>query len=142
MSSLYKNIDCITMIHKELNTNRDFLPQDGLQLENYLSKIDSQSTFERYYVNDVLAGFVSFYCNNKDKKQAFITLVLVDKNYRGMNIAYKMVSNVIDIVKRNGFAECSLEVKVENKNAIYLYNKLGFQENYINNDTISMSISV
>ena len=37
-----------------------------------------------------------------------------------MNIAYKIISNAIDIVKKNGFYECSLEVKVENKNAIYI----------------------
>lgn len=138
----YENQECIELVEKEIEANQDFINLNTQEVESYLLKIDRLSTFEKFYVNGNLAGFVSFYCNNKDSKKAFVTLVLVDKNYRGMNIAYKMLSKVINIVKDNGFIECSLEVKVENRKAIYLYHKLGFNEIYRNGDTIIMSILI
>ena len=126
MSLLYKNKACISLILKELEINRGFLPLSKSEIESYISKIDS----------------ISFYCNNEENKEAFITLVLVDHNYRGMNIAKKLMTRVIEKVKEKGFLKCGLEVKVDNSNAIKLYSKIGFSENYRKGDIISMSILV
>ena len=140
--NVYKNPECIKLVRRQLHINRDFLPLSDSEIESYLSKIDSLSIFEKYYIENNLAGFISFYCNNEETKEAFITLVLVDHNYRGMNIAKKLMTRVIEKVKEKGFLKCGLEVRADNVNAIKLYSKIGFSENYRKGDIISMSIMV
>lgn len=140
--NVYKNPKCIELVRKQLHVNRDFLSLSDFEIEGYLSKIDSISIFEKYYIENNLAGFISFYCNNEETKEAFITLVLVDHNYRGMNIAKKLMTRVIEKVKEKGFLKCGLEVRADNVNAIKLYSKIGFSENYRKGDIISMSIMV
>ena len=138
----YKNPECIKLVRRQLHINRDFLPLSDSEIEGYLSKIDSLSIFNKYYIENNLAGFVSFYCNNEESKEAFITLVLVDESYRGMSIAQKLIIKVIDIIKEQGFLKCNLEVKADNVNATKLYSKIGFSESYRKGDIISMSILV
>ena len=48
MSLLYKNKACISLILKELEINRGFLPLSKSEIESYISKIDSISIFEKY----------------------------------------------------------------------------------------------
>lgn len=138
----YKNPECIELVRKQLHVNRDFISLSDSEIEGYFSKIDSLSIFEKYYIENNLAGFVSFYCNNKESKEAFITMVLVDKSYRGEGIAQKLIIEVINIIKEKGFLKCVLEVKADNLNAIKLYSKIGFSENCRKGDIISMSIMV
>ena len=138
----YKNPECIKLVRRQLHVNRDFLSLSDSEIEGYLLKIDSLSIFEKYYIENNLAGFVSFYCNNEESKEAFITMVLVDESYRGKGIAQKLIIEVIDIIKEQGFLKCNLEVKADNVNAIKLYSKIGFSESYRKGDIISMSIRV
>lgn len=140
--NVYKNPECIELVRKQLHVNRDFLSLSDFEIEGYLSKIDSLSIFEKYYIENKLAGFVSFYCNNEESKEAFITMVLVDESYRGKGIAQKLIIEVIDIIKEQGFLKCNLEVKADNVNATKLYSKIGFSESYRKGDIISMSILV
>ena len=138
----YKNEDCINLILNELDVNPSFLDLSDDNIKKYLLKIDEFSVFEKYYIDNQLAGLVSFYCNNEGTKEAFITLVLVDHSYRGKGIAQKLIIKVIDIIKEQGFLKCALEVKADNLNAIKLYSKIGFSEKYRKDDIISMSILV
>lgn len=142
MSIHYKNKDCVSLIIKELEGNKGFLDYSDIDMENYLSKIDKYSNFEKYHVDNELAGFASYYCNNVEAKEAFITLMLVDNKYRGMSIGEELVFNVIKAVKDKGFSKCSLEVKIENLNAVSLYKKIGFYESHRNNESIFMSTLV
>lgn len=138
----YKNPECIELVRKQLHFNRDFLSISDSEIEDYFSKIDSLSIFEKYYIENNLAGFVSFYCNNEESKEAFITMVLVDKSYRGRKIAKKLLTNVINSIKTKNFSKCSLEVEVKNINAIYLYKKIGFYETHVEDNSVFMSISI
>lgn len=142
MSSLYKNQDSIKLILEELSFNSEFLPFTDEELKNYFIKIDGLSTFEKYYINGNLAGFISFYCNDRDTKEAYITLVLVDQKFRGMKIAKMMLIKVLAYVKDNKFSKCSLEVNRNNLAAINLYKSIGFNEVNINNDNIYMTVLV
>lgn len=138
----YNNKDCISLVIQELKNNPSLVSLSYGEIENYLLKIDQYSIFEKYYIDNKLAGFISFYCNNETTKEAFITLVLVNNKFRGKNIAQKLLINTLDNVKQKKFSKCSLEVNVENRNAIHLYNKIGFCEVSKKDDSIFMSITV
>lgn len=140
--TLYRNQDCIDLIHSELEYNPEFLVLNQHESESYFTKIDTYSTFSKYFENDVLAGFISYYCNNLETKEAFITLVLVNRLYRGRSIARKLIENVLITLKKNGFFECKLEVRKDNINAIKLYESLGFSTLYVSADKLVMSVLV
>ncbi len=78
-------------------------------------------------MDGILAGFIACYCNNYESKNAFITLVLIDKLYRGQGISKKMFYQLFILLKGKGFKTCGLEVRLDNVNAVNLYKSLGFE---------------
>lgn len=55
-----------------------------------------------------------------------IVSLAVDKEYRNIGIATRLINSLIDYSKANGYHCISLEVKVDNIGAYLLYEKLGF----------------
>lgn len=50
------------------------------------------------------------------------------KEYCGCGIGKVMLQIVLDLAKKVGYEQAELEVMTENKDAIYLYEKLGFEK--------------
>ena len=50
------------------------------------------------------------------------------KEYCGCGIGSKMLQTVLDVAKDAGYEQAELEVMAENKNAIAMYEKLGFKK--------------
>lgn len=123
----YKNKDCIDLVVKELNDNPTFLPFTGDERTGFFLKIDQNAEFLKYYCDEDLAGFIACYCNNYDSRRAFISLVLIDKLYRGKGISKKIFAQLFTLLKEKKFKSCSLEVRRDNLNALNLYKSLGFE---------------
>ena len=141
MLQLYQNNDCIELIEKELKINPNFIEFSNSGKNNYFLKIDQSAEFIRYYYEESLAGFIACYCNNYESKNAFITLVLIDKLYRGKGISKKIFSQLFTLLKEKDFTSCSLEVRRDNVNALNLYKSLGFKRvESTDSHSISMSI--
>lgn len=141
MLQLYQNNDCIELIEKELKINPNFIEFSNSGKNNYFLKIDQSAEFIRYYYEESLAGFIACYCNNYESKNAFITLVLVDKVYRGKGISRKMFSLLFNFLQKKDFNSCGLEVKQDNINALNLYKSLGFKSVKLTDPhSITMSI--
>lgn len=128
MLSQYKHQECINLILVELKQNSYFLNFTDSELKKYLNKIDNSCCWVKHYENNSLAGFIAYYCNDLIHKKAFITLVLVASNYRGLNIAKKMLNKVLFDIQARGFNSCALEVKIDNLIAIKVYQSLGFKK--------------
>lgn len=126
MSFNNENKQCFELIGLELANNPSFLPYRGIGLKDYLNKLDKFASFEKYYIEGVLAGFTAFYCNDTINKKAFITLVLIHPKFRGKGISKYLMNKTLINIKQNNFIECSLEVKKDNKKAIKLYQTIGF----------------
>jgi ribosomal-protein-alanine N-acetyltransferase len=62
-----------------------------------------------------------------DKTRAGIDSLAVTPAQRGKGVAFALMKRVIGILRRRGFRAVSLNVRLENKAAIQLYRKLGFQ---------------
>lgn len=127
MLQLYQNNDCVELIEQELEINPNFLEFSNEGKKKYFLKIDQNAEFLKHYCDQNLAGFIAYYCNNYESKRAFITLVLVDRLYRGGGISKKMFSHLFTLLKKKGFNSCGLEVKQDNINALNLYKALGFK---------------
>lgn len=126
MSFKNSNKECFDLIHLELSVNPSFLPFKGTELNHYINKLDKFASFEKYYIENILAGFTAFYCNDYLNKKAFITLVLIHPKYRGKGISKELMNKTLASIENNQFLECLLEVKKDNKKAIRLYESIGF----------------
>lgn len=60
-----------------------------------------------------------------------ITNVAVHEGYRRQGIAEKMMSELIDQGRKQGIEAFTLEVRVNNQAAIFLYHRLGFKDSGI-----------
>jgi len=99
----------------------------SVDIDEYLSKIKNNADIVTFYSKGKCVGFIAFYCNDEKTKQAFITLVLIEKNHRGMGLSSILMDGVVKIIKKRGFKSCKLEVKKNNMPAIKLYSKHGFK---------------
>ena len=141
MSEQYKNKDCIELVMKELEDNPSFLHFTKDEKNNFFLKIDQNAEFLKHYCNENLAGFIACYCHNNESKRAFISLVLIDKHYRGKGISKKIFSHLFRLLKEKEFMCCSLEVRRDNVNAINLYKSLGFK-NLESTDPYSITMNI
>ena len=112
---------------RELEENPNFLPFTNDENNVFFLKIDQHAEFLKYYFDAKLVGFIACYCNNYDSKKAFISLVLIDKYYRGRGISKKIFDQLFGLLKEKKFTNCGLEVRRDNVNAINLYKSLGFK---------------
>jgi len=58
---------------------------EGVELEEYLTKLGEHAEVLADSIGDRCRGFVAYYCNELTTKQAYITLVLVDPRRRAIS---------------------------------------------------------
>jgi ribosomal-protein-alanine N-acetyltransferase len=75
-------------------------------------------------ISDCIAGYIIFWIKQED--QGHIISLAVDDNYRRQNIGSKLMKTAIDIFKNFGIKRINLEVRDQNKEAIYFYKSIGF----------------
>lgn len=129
-----ENLD--EMVLAEQERNPKFVNQD---VKTYINKIRAHASFLTSYSDEVCQGFVAYYCNNYTSLCAFITLVLIEPDFRGKKIAHLMLREVLDQIQSKNFKECRLEVDKDNLSAINLYVKLGFRIESSNGNVLSMA---
>ena len=78
------------------------------------------------HVNETIAGFAAFYCNDTVTKQAFLSLLAVLPEYRQQKIGQKLLSAAISRAQQAHMDRFVLEVQRENLPAIAFYEKNRF----------------
>ena len=98
----------------------------NVDLDAYLAKLATRAEIVSYCVGDRCRGVMAFYCNDRETKRAYITLLLVSPLDRGMGIGRALVAFVLNTAKRRGFTACRLEVDRNNRVAYEFYRSQGF----------------
>lgn len=97
-----------------------------VDIHEYSRKIkDNAVTIEAWRSNELI-GLVAFYLNNYNTLEGYITNVSVIKDHQGMGIAKQLINTTIEEALNENFKTLSLEVEIDNKSALELYNKTGF----------------
>lgn len=111
-----------------LMSSDDFFPPlaEKVNIVEYSSKIREKAITFEAWIGDELIGLVACYFNDSNKVSGFITNVSTLKEFSGMGIAYKLLSQCIHFAKENMFKELKLQVFHENATAIRLYEKSNF----------------
>jgi [ribosomal protein S18]-alanine N-acetyltransferase len=90
---------------------------------DYLAR-SARSLFLVAIINREVVGYVLAF---RGETRADVDSIAVAPTERGRGVAFALLKRVIGLLRRQGFRTVSLNVRLENKAAIRLYRKLGFQ---------------
>lgn len=99
----------------------------NMSMDTYLEKLGIGAEIVSDMIRGRCRGFVAYYCNDYETKSAFISLVLVDSQDRGLGLGRALTDFVLNTSKLRGFTSCQLEVKVDNTPAYNMYVSQGFK---------------
>ena len=111
--------------------NKDVSDILSLDDENFSNNFDEKFYLE-YIKNrrvivaekeNIIVGYVLF---NQILDEAEIYKIVVSKNFRNKQIAFKIIEFLLDELKKNNVKKIFLEVRKSNIPAISLYKKCGF----------------
>lgn len=99
-----------------------------VNIDEYSKKIFEKSILFTEFDGDKLVALIAVYDNNLEKT-GWITNVSVDPDYIRKGLASKLLNETIYFFVKKEYNRIYLEVFLENKNAINLYYKHGFNNN-------------
>ena len=96
-------------------------------VEEYLSKLSKHAKILPYYSGSFLKGFIAYYLNDILKENAYLTIIIIDKDSRDKGLGKLLLeSSISDLINR-GFKSYRLEVLKKNEKALAFYKKYGFE---------------
>lgn len=121
-----------------------FMPplSERVNVDDYASKIADRAQRFEAWASCELVGLVAAYCNDLERRAAFITSVSVIPVWQGRGIASRLMENCIHHVRSLGFKRIKLEVEGSNTAAVTLYNKHGFKKNSSNSQAKNMILDL
>lgn len=121
-----------------------FTPQlsDRVNVDDYASKIANRAQRFEAWINCDLVGLIAAYCNNLERRTAFITSVSVLPIWQGRGIASRLMAFCISYMQNLGFKRIELEVEDSNAAAVTLYMKHGFTKNSSNSQAKNMILDL
>lgn len=120
----------------------DFVPplSGRVEIKDYAKKIKSKAFRFEAWSGGTLVGLVAAYCNDQEKRIAYITSVSVLKAWTGKGIAARLMSQCVEHAKAAGMRQIALEVVGNNTSTIKLYEKSGFIAGKVNTPFVSMNL--
>lgn len=106
----------------------DFVPplSGRVAIKDYAKKIASKATRFEAWSGGTLVGLVAAYCNDREKRIAYITSVSVLHEWTGKGSFTRLIRQCIEHAKVSGMRQIRLEVASDNTTAIRVYEKKGF----------------
>jgi ribosomal protein S18 acetylase RimI-like enzyme len=122
----------------------NFVPplSSRVDIDDYASKIAARATRFEAWADGVLVGLVAAYCNDQERRIAYITSVSVLKEWMGKGLSAELMRHCIDHAKATGMRRISLEVARDNAPAIRLYEKNGFVTGPADTPYVSMHLDL
>lgn len=118
-------IDSIFTFLSEIDLDFPTPLSQRIDLKDYSKKLVSYATIFKISHDDEIIGMVALYCNNVEDRYAYIPLLGVLKDFRGLGISSMLMKLAINYAKKLGFRK--LGVHTENDIALKTYLSLGFQ---------------
>lgn len=96
--------------------------------EELFDKIDKYADFIIALHSNRIVGYAAIYANNMEKKEAFITLIGVDRDFQHQGIGQLLMLKCKEIAAKKGMKTIRLEVLYVDLGAQRFYRKMGFKE--------------
>jgi ribosomal protein S18 acetylase RimI-like enzyme len=122
----------------------DFVPPLScrVSINSYANKIASNAMRFEAWEGGVLVGLLAAYCNDGDRRAAYITNVSVLRGWQGRGIALHLLEQCIERVKELGFQCIELEVDRGNASATKLYYKKRFKVKKVAGQATTMYLNI
>ena len=96
-------------------------------LSNFGSIIPTFESYDHYYVFEENQVWISFAYFQIFYERAELLYLYVNENDRNLGYGTKFLKSLLDKMNHLGVEEITLEVNVQNEQAIHLYKKCGFE---------------
>ncbi len=106
----------------------DFVPplSGRVEITAYANKIAEQATRFEAWSGATLVGLVAVYCNDMERRIAYITSVSVLKQWRGKGIATRLLHQCLAHAQEAGMRQIRLETTGNRRLSNRLYERVGF----------------
>lgn len=102
------------------NLNRNSIKELAYKFAKFAKVISADA-------GDDSIGFAAFYCNDKESKTAYLSLIATSENMQRRGIGRILINEVQRISAEAGMEKLRLEVNNSNSKAISFYIKNGFE---------------
>lgn len=125
-----KKIEINPSLIKELleKVDNEFQPRlsSKVDLTEYANKLNDKAVLFVEVDNDILIGLCAVYMADRIQLQAYLSMLVVNPEFRGKGFAKKLILEMESAVRDNGFKTIRLEVYKSNEGALSMYLKLGY----------------
>ena len=108
----------------------------------YAAKLHALAERFEAWCGGALVGLVATYCNDPERKTAFVTSVSVESAWLGRGVARQLMGQCVEYARVQGFRRIELEVDAGNANAICLYEKIGFAAGRTDGRSVHMGLQL
>ena len=85
------------------------------------------------YQNKIV-GLLGGYCNNHETKKGYISVLIIDRAFRGNKISKHLLEDFIQKCKASGMKQIEVHTYKTNIEAIGLYEKFGFEKRKVSDE--------
>lgn len=126
--TVFRTIDTTYKIRNIMHSCKDdmFSVRSDEFLDSLAEKFSKYGCFLAAYKEEKLAGYIAFYCNDTVTQAAFISVIVIKKDFQRMGLGSALINEAIKKSKENGMTKLRLEVDINNENAIQFYKRMGF----------------
>ena len=125
-----RNIEESLLLELMEGDAREFLyeqcAKQGWTIREYAHKLATQATVAYNVIDGKMSGYVIGYMSDPSYTTSFITQVYVDRKYRGLRIASKLMEEYETFCFEKGLEGIWLTTQIDNYPAQKLYEGLGF----------------
>lgn len=115
-------------IYEALETCADSFFNKSVDKRKLAEKMAAFGNVTAAYIGDNLAGVACYYANAFETKTAFLSVIVIRKEFQGCGIGSQLLRSFLDHSKVKGMTVCRLEVDSRNENAISFYERKGFRK--------------
>ena len=120
------NIEDVIDFVKDIDNQFPIKLSTLVNIKEYIYKLFLNGKIIFAEIENKIIGICAGYMNDEINKNAFISILGTDLNYRKQGIATKMLELYTEECKRKSMKRIFLETYKENNSALKFYNKEGF----------------
>lgn len=115
-----------TMILAALETVADSFYNQAVDKRILAEKLAQHGIVVVGYIDDALAGVIGYYVNDMITKTAFLSVLVIRKEFQNCGIGSVLLTHFLNDAKRRGMQSSKLEVDICNEKAKAFYRRKGF----------------
>ena len=122
--------ELLTKLIQDEKQYDSFIDENFIVKDYFKNVIKDKNNILLCYEEDkIIKGYIYLKpINNDDKKGYLIDGLYVDLEYRNKGIANSLIEKALSIIKELDISFIDINVMANNKKAIYLYKKFGFND--------------